>query len=183
MEAMPNIPVSLKSVLITSTIEAFEGREVAVVSVVDVRGAFISASMDEEVIMSLQGCLDALMTKMAPDIYIIYITIDSNTQPVPYVKLHKSLCGYICSALLFYKKFVEDLELKNFELNPYDPCITNKLIGGTQFIVVWHVDDIKMPHSDPEELTKMIKWLKSIYGKIYMYQEACDPEFLQQWIG
>jgi hypothetical protein len=38
--------VSLESVLVASTIEAFEGREAAVVNV---PGAFLSANMDEEV--------------------------------------------------------------------------------------------------------------------------------------
>jgi hypothetical protein len=40
--------VTLESVLITSTIEAFKGREVAVVYIT---GAYLSADMDEEVIM------------------------------------------------------------------------------------------------------------------------------------
>jgi hypothetical protein len=30
---------------------------------------------------------------------------------------------------------------------------------------VWHVDDIKMSHIDEKEVSKLITWLKSIYGK------------------
>jgi hypothetical protein len=95
--------VSLEYVLITSTIGAFEGREV---EVVDVPGAFLSADMDEEVSMLLRGCLTELIVKNAANIYRKYIPVDSNNQPVLYVKLQKALYGYIRSALLFYPKFI-----------------------------------------------------------------------------
>jgi peroxiredoxin len=42
--------VSLEAVLITSTTDAFEGRDVAIV---DVPGAFLTVNMDEEVLMYL----------------------------------------------------------------------------------------------------------------------------------
>jgi hypothetical protein len=48
-------------------------------------------------------------------------------------------------------------------LNPCDPCLANKIINHKQFTLVWHVDDIKMLHDEEEEVTRMIKWLKSIY--------------------
>jgi hypothetical protein len=44
--------VTLESVFITATIDAFEGRYV---TIVDVPGAFLSADMDEEVIMTIRG--------------------------------------------------------------------------------------------------------------------------------
>jgi hypothetical protein len=52
--------VSLESVLITSTIKAFEGRDAAVV---DMPGAFLSIDVDEEVSVSLQGWIAELMVK------------------------------------------------------------------------------------------------------------------------
>jgi hypothetical protein len=30
---------------------------------------------------------------------------------------------------------------------------------------VWHVDDIKMSHADEKEVSKLITWLKSVYGE------------------
>jgi hypothetical protein len=102
--------VTLESVLITSTIEAFEGREV---SVVDIPGAYLSADMDEEVIMLLRGRLTELMVKTVPNMYRKYITVDGNNQPVLYVKLQKALYGCHRSALLFYLKFSETLSRKD----------------------------------------------------------------------
>jgi hypothetical protein len=76
--------IALESVLITATIDAVEGRDVALV---DVPGAFLSANMDEEVIMTIRGRLAELMVKAAPNIYRKYITIDANNQLILYLKL------------------------------------------------------------------------------------------------
>jgi hypothetical protein len=57
-----------------------------------------------------------------------------------------------------------DLEASGFTLNRYDPCVANKMVNGKQFTITWHVDDLKLSHVDDKEVTKMIVWLKSIYG-------------------
>ena len=57
---------------------------------------------------------------------------------------------------MFYQKLRKDLEDQGFEVNPYDPCVANKMINGSQFTIVWHVDDLKMSHKDPHVVTKMI---------------------------
>jgi hypothetical protein len=69
--------VSLESVLVTSTIEAYEGREVAVV---DIPGAYLSVDMDEGVIMLMLVRLAELMVKTAPNIYRKYITVDAKNR-------------------------------------------------------------------------------------------------------
>jgi hypothetical protein len=104
------------------------------------------------------------MVKAAPNIYIKYIALDANNQPILYVKLQKALYGCLRSALLFYEKLVRDLKLQVFKINQYDPCVANKLVNGEQFTLTWHVDDIKMSHNDSNEVTKVIEWLKGIYG-------------------
>jgi hypothetical protein len=121
--------------------------------------------MDEEVIMLLRGRLAELMVKTAPNIYRKYITIDGNTQPVLYVKLQKAMYGCLRSALLLYLKFVGDIESQGFEVNPYDPYVANKMINHKKITLVWHVDNIKISHDEEEEVTRMIKWLKSINGE------------------
>ena len=34
----------------------------------------------------------------------------------------------------------------DFELNPYDPCVTNKMINGKQYTIAWYVDDNLLSH-------------------------------------
>jgi hypothetical protein len=95
--------VAVESLMITATIEAHEGRDVAVV---DVPGAFLAADMDEYVLMTIKGRLAELMVKADPNIYRKYITLDAYNQPILYVKLQKALYGCLISALLFYEKLV-----------------------------------------------------------------------------
>ena len=40
-----------------------------------------------------------------------------------------------------------------FEINPYDPCVANKMVNGAQCTVYWHVDDLKVFHVDEAVVT------------------------------
>jgi hypothetical protein len=153
--------VSLEAVLLTATIDAFEGRDVAIV---DVPGAFLTADMEEVVYMCLRGKMCELMVKTAPEIYRKYVFIENNRQ-VLYVKLQKALQDCLRNALMFYLKLLGDIEANGFVLNPYDPCVENKMVNGKQFTITWHVDDLKLSHEDENEVTEVIKWLKEIYGE------------------
>ena len=133
------------------------------VAVADIPGAFLTADMDEIVRMCLRGRLAELMVKAAPDIYSKYVTIE-NGVTVLYVTLQKALYGTLKAALLFYTRLVKDLTDYGFEINPYDPCVANKVVNGKQLTIVWHVDDLKISHVDADEVTKVIDWLKGIYG-------------------
>ena len=79
--------------------------------------------------------------------------------------MNKALYGLLQSALLFYKKLRRDLEEYGFVINPYDPCVENAMIYGHQMTVAWHVNDLKVSHKDPFEITKFATYLSSIYGK------------------
>ena len=70
------------------------------------------------------------------------------------------------SALLFYNKLWKDLKDSGFEVNPYNPCVTNKTMRGSQMTVVWHVDDMKISHKMPEAVTSFMNYIKDRYGKI-----------------
>ena len=88
-------------------------------------------------------------------------------KPVLYVRLQKALYGCLKIALLFYEKLVVYLEAYGFSINPYDPCVSNKMIGGKQLTVLWHMDDLKISCVKANEVTKMIQWLESEYGEMH----------------
>ena len=44
------------------------------------------------------------------------------------------------AGLLDYCKFSSSLKKRGFEMNPYDPCVWNKMIKGTQITFCFHVD-------------------------------------------
>jgi hypothetical protein len=70
-----------------------------------------------------------------------------------------------------------------FEINPYDPCVANKLVDEKQMTVRWHVDDLMISHVDKGEILKFVRCIKDIYGdnlienvgKIHDYlEERCE---------
>ena len=76
-------------------------------------------------------------------------------KPVLYVRLQKELYDCLKGALLFYEKLVGDLESYGFKINPYDSCMANKMIGGKQLTLCWHVDDLKISCVDVNEVKKL----------------------------
>jgi hypothetical protein len=70
----------------------------------------------------------------------------------------------IQSSLLFYKKFRKDLEGIGFKVNPYDPCVANRIVNGKQHTITWHVDDVKSSHLDPKINDEFQAWLGGMYG-------------------
>ena len=149
--------------MLTATIDTLEGRDVAVV---DIAGAYLSVDMDDEVYVVFRGTLSEMMVAANPELYRPFVSYDTGNA-VLYVRLQKSLYGCIKSALLFYKKLVGDLEAYGFRVNPDDPCVANKMIGGRQITVCWHVDNLKISWIDANEVTKMIQWLESEYGEMH----------------
>ena len=158
---------ALESVLLTATIDAHEERDVAIINIPN---AFVQTRITNEkdkAVMRLRGKLAELLVKVAPEIYTKYITINKKGETVLYVKLLNALYGIMKAALLFYKRFVKDLESIGFELNPYDPCVANKMVQGNQLTVVWHVDDLKVSHKSELVVTRMANWLKATYECLF----------------
>ena len=77
-----------------------------------------------------------------------------------YVKSLNSIYGIIKAEISIYKKFVGNITYFGFKLNPYDPCVENKLISFKRMNVVWNFYDIKVIHESKMIVTRMGKWLK-----------------------
>ena len=148
----------------TFVLAAIAAHEKQVTATLDLPGAFLHANNDSFVIMKMTGRLAELMVNTAPAMYRKYVIDDSSGKPVLYVQLQKALYGMLKSALLFYRKLVSDLRAIGFELNPYDPCVANKLVNGQQLTVSWHVEDLTLSHATESAIMDVINHLKSIYG-------------------
>jgi hypothetical protein len=48
-----------------------------------------------------------------------------------------------------------------FVTNNYDSCVCNKLVGGNQLTVTWHVDDLKISHADKKLVDNFIHQMES----------------------
>ena len=53
-----------------------------------------------------------------------------------------------------------------FEINPYDLCVANKIINGTQFTICWYVDDLKLSHMSENIVKEIIEKIEEHYGKM-----------------
>jgi hypothetical protein len=67
------------------------------------------------------------------------------------------------SALLFYRKLIIELREMGFEVNPYDPCVVNKMVNGSQMTIWWHVDDLMISYSSRKAILLFLQALKDIY--------------------
>ena len=132
--------VSTNAVIITTAIEAHERRAKATM---DIPGAFLHAVCEDgDTYMLLRGRLAELMVLVDPKLYRQHVRYTPNGDGRLYVKLSKALYGMLKSALWFYEKLRKDLEAYGFKVNPYDPCVANADINGSQMTVTWHVDDL-----------------------------------------
>lgn len=99
--------------------------------------------------------------------------------PVLCVELYKSLYGLMRSALLFYRKLRGKLIEYGSEINPYDPCVANKMTkNGKQLTVLWHINDLEASCVEGYEVTKLFLYLKRIYGNKMTIDRNKKFEFL-----
>jgi Reverse transcriptase (RNA-dependent DNA polymerase) len=152
--------VAIESVMLSCVIDASEGRDVATV---DIPGAFLHADMEDTVHMKLEGTIAELMVMIDPEMYEKHLQLH-NGKSVLYVELKKALYGTLKAALLFWKRLTHELKTIGFEVNPYDVCVMNKEINGAQCTILWHVDDLKISHVDPNVVTDVINKIEGVFG-------------------
>ena len=97
--------------------------------------------------------------------YKQYVTFE-NGKKVIYVRLNKALYGCVRSALLWYEMLLGALKEMGFEVNPYEQCVANAMINGTQATIAWYVDDLKISHVQSEVVTDIIKELERRFEKM-----------------
>jgi len=126
-----------ESVFITSSIEAKEDRDVMTC---DIPNAFVQTEIKnqeigERIIMKIRGTLLEILIEIYPEKYSEYI-VEEDGRRTLYVVMLKALYGMMMSSLLYYLKFREDLEGIGFLVNPYDPCVANRIVKDRQHTVI-----------------------------------------------
>ena len=147
--------------MLSCTINAKEGRDVGIVNIPN---AFMQVNMNDTVHMKLEGKMAELLVKIDPKLYRPYVMTE-NGKTALYVEFKKALYGTLKAVLLFWKRLSSQLMKWDFELNPYDKCVTNKMIKGNQCTILWHVDDLKISHVDADVVTEVIGLLEPEFGK------------------
>ena len=87
----------------------------------------------------------------------------------------------LVSAMLFYHKLTKALLSYSFELNPYNPCVADKMVNGEQLTIFWHVDNLKSSHIDPKVNNESSQWIKDTFGQLREVKMTQDP--LHNYLG
>ena len=159
--------VATESVLLTCIVDAEEEREVAVV---DIPNAFVQTRVEDEkdrVHIKIRGVLVDILVAIAPEVYGEYVTTDKKGNKQLLVECLNALYGTMVASLLYYRKFVNSLKSVGFVMNPYDPCVANKMIDGEQMTICFHVDDCKISHRKKSVVDDTIEWLRKEYESIF----------------
>ena len=114
--------------------------------------------------MEIRGvCVDIVCE--IDSIYWDY-TVTKGNQKVLYVHITQAIYGTLVSGMLFYSMLTKALLRYRFELNPYDPCVANKMVNGEQLTICWHVDDLKSSHINPKANDEFGNGLKTCSGNL-----------------
>jgi hypothetical protein len=159
--------VATESVLLPCIIDAEEEQDVAVVGIPN---AFVQTRVKNEkdmVFIKIRGILVDILVEIAPDVYKSYISKDKKELKQLLVQCQNALYGTMVAIILYYRKFVKSLMDIDFVINPYDPCIANKMIEGDQRTICFHVYDCKLSHCKTKVMDSMIEYLWKEYESIF----------------
>jgi hypothetical protein len=159
--------VTTEAVLLSCIIDAEEGRDV---TVVDIPNACVQTRVENEKDMAfikIRGFLVDILVEIAPDVYKPYVSRDKKGMKQLLVQYQNARYGTMVASLLYYQKFVNSLTDVGFIINPYDPCVANKIIEGKQMTICFHVDDRKLSHCKKKVMDTMIEYLREEYESIF----------------
>ncbi len=149
--------VATESVLITSLVDAQENCDIAIV---DIPNAFIPTVVEvdeDKVVMRIRGHMVDVLVKVAPSMYGPYVSTNKQGRKQLLVECLNAIYGTMVASLLYYCKFTRSLKNQGYTMNPYDPCVWNKMIKKKQIKICFHVDNCKVSHKLARVVNKAIK--------------------------
>jgi hypothetical protein len=161
-------------VLLSCIIDAEEERDV---TVVDIPNAFVQTRVKNEKDMAfikIRGILVDILLEIAPDVYKSYASKEKKGSKKLLVQCQNALYSTMVASLLYYWKFVKSLTDIDFVINPYDPCVANKMIEGDQmticFNVVLNYSHSRIPPCAPARTNPSAQratQLRSVLARVY----------------
>ena len=71
-----------------------------------------------------------ILAEIAPDVYKSHVTTDKKGVKQLLLQFQNAMYGTIVAILIYYRKFTNSLTDVGFNINPYDPCVANKMVNG-----------------------------------------------------
>ena len=126
------------------------------IMVIDVKGAYLEAMMDEPVYMTFDPALTAIILQIFPELQ------EYVEQGRLSVQLLKALYGCKQSGKLWYLHLTNVLTELGFLFHPLDPCVMTR--GST--VVTIYVDDMLLLSTNDEPLKEIEVYLKRKFQEI-----------------
>jgi hypothetical protein len=74
-------------------------------------------------------------------------------------------CKVLYQLLYFLEKISHQLQECGFTINPYDSCVSNKMINYQQCTIIWQVDNLKISQVKPSVVFDTIRKLEEVFGQ------------------
>ncbi len=107
------------------------------------------------------------LVKVAPKVYALYVATNSKGLNSLLVECYNAIYGTMVAGLLYYHKFSSSLKNRGFTVNPYDPCVWNRVIVGKQMTICFHVNNCKISYLKPKVVNYTIAWLRDEYESVF----------------
>jgi hypothetical protein len=153
--------VTTESVLFTSLVDAQEN------PIVDIPNALIQMVVEDnedKVVMRIRGHMVDVLVKVAPRVYGPYVSTDKQGRKQLLVKCFNAIYGTMVASLLYYCKFTRSLKNQGYVMNPYNPCVWNKMIKKKQITKCFCGNNCKVLHNSARVVNKAIEWLRRDYN-------------------
>jgi len=121
---------------------------------------------DDPVHIRIDGAMATLLAQLGPDRYDPCMVTNRKGKNILFTKANKAIYGTLKAALLFWEKLSGTLKEWGYVANPYDSCTMNKMIDGKQCTILWHVDDRKISHVNPNVVTSILNQLDGEFGGV-----------------
>ena len=108
-----------------------------------------------------------ILVEIAPGVYKLHVTTNTKSVKQLLLQCQNTLYGTMVASLLYYRKFTKSFTDVGFKINPYDPCVVNKMVDRKHMTVCYHVDDCKLSHRRSKVNDRMITWLRQEYESIF----------------
>jgi hypothetical protein len=101
------------------------------------------------VFVKIRGVLADMLVDVAPDACKACVTKDKKGAAQLLVQRQNALHESMVASLPCCQKFAKSLT--NVGIDRCDPWVANKMVGGKQITVCWHVADLKVSHVMPKD--------------------------------
>ena len=82
------------------------------------------------VLINIRVVLVDLLIRIDLELYVPFVTTDKKIEKLLIIKFLNAIYVHMVDILIYYNKFVKTLKRNVFQLNPYDPCVSNRLINN-----------------------------------------------------